>query len=67
MIEHVIVDCDDMMHCDCMALRHPQGLISEMRHNFDDVLDNGPFILGWEEWPVFTVFRILEPLAGGLL
>ena len=64
MIEHVIVDCDNMMQRDCMPLQHPEGPVSEWPQNFHDVLDNGPFILCCEEWLVFTVFWILVPLAG---
>ena len=64
MINHVIVDSDNVIQCDCMALRHPQGPIAEWPQNLHDVLDNGPFILYCEEWPVHSVFLILEPLAG---
>jgi len=29
-----------------------------------DVYDDGLFIMSCEEWPVMTLFLILEPLAG---
>jgi len=28
-IEHVIIDGDNMMQCDCMSFRHPQSPVSE--------------------------------------
>jgi len=45
MIDHEIVLCDDVMQSDCMPFRHPQGPVSECDWNFNDVLDNGPFIM----------------------
>jgi len=64
MNEHCIIDCDNMMRCDCMSLPHPQGPISEWSQFFHDILDNGPFILCCEEWRVIMVFWISEPLVG---
>jgi len=67
MIEHVIVESDNVMQCNCMPLQHPEGQVSEWPQNFHDVLHNGPFMLCCEEWPVITVFQILQPLAGEFL
>jgi len=64
MIEHFVIDCDDLIQCDWMPLRHQPGPILEWPYNFHHILDNGPFMLCWEEWPVITVFRTMEPLAG---
>ena len=63
-IEHGIVHCDDVMRCDCMPLRHPQGPISEWPQHFPDILHNGPFILGCAGWPVIAVFWVFKPHAG---
>ena len=62
MIEHVILPCDDVMRCDYMPLRHPQGPISKWPQYFHDILHNGPFILSCAKWLVITIFWILEPL-----
>jgi len=56
MIEHVIVDGDDIMQSHCMYFRHLQGPVSEWPQNFHNVLDNCLFILCCEEWPVIAVF-----------
>jgi len=58
MIEHVIVGCDNVMHCDHMSLRHPQGPVLEWPQNFHDVLDNGPFIMCCNR--VAGIHRILD-------
>jgi len=63
LIEHFIVHCDNVRQCDCMPLWDPHGPISEWPQYFHDILHNGPFILCCEEWPVFTVFWIMQPLA----
>jgi len=47
-IEHVIVHCNNMMQCDCMPLRHPNGPISKLPQYFHDILDTRPFILSCE-------------------
>ena len=67
MIEEVIVDSENVMQCDRMPLRHPQGPVSECPQNIHDILDNGPFTLCCEEWLVITVYWILEPLRGEFL
>jgi len=67
MIEHVIIDSDKVMQCDCMPLRHRQGPISESPQNLHHVLKNSAFILCCEEWAVITGFWILEPLTGEFL
>ena len=64
MIEHVIVVSDDMMQSNCIPFRHPQGPVLEWAENLHDVLDNCPFNLCCEEWPVIAAFRILQPLPG---
>jgi len=64
MIEHVIVDSDDMMQSHCMPFRQPQGPVSELPSTFHDIPNDGPFILCCEEWPVITGFRIVKPLVG---
>jgi len=61
-IEHVVIDCDKMMQCDCMPLWHPQGPILEWPQYLQDILHKRPFILCCEEWPGLTVFGISEPL-----
>jgi len=67
MIECGIVDCENVMQCDRMPLRHPLGAITECPQIFPDVIDNGPFILCCKDWLVITVLWILEPLAGEFL
>jgi hypothetical protein len=62
-IEHVIVFCDDVMQCDCMPLRHPQGPISKWPQYFQDIFHNGPFILSCNKGQVFTLFWILGTLT----
>jgi hypothetical protein len=62
-IEHVIVDCDNVMQCDCMPLGHPQGPILEWPQYFHDVLHNCPLILSCEQWLVSGVFWVLRPLT----
>jgi len=62
-IEHIIVHWDDMMQCDCMPSRHPQGPISIWPQHFHNILHNGPFILSCEEWPVIAVYWVFKPLA----
>jgi len=67
MIEHVLVDTDNMMQSYHMPIPYPQGPVSEWLQNIHNTLDNGPFILCCEEWPVITVFWIIKPFVGELL
>ena len=60
---NVGVHCNTVMHCDCTALRHPQGPISKWSQYFNDILNNGPFILSCEKSPVISIFWILEQFA----
>jgi len=62
-IEHIIVHCDNMIQCDCMPFRHPQGPISEWPQLFDEILHNGPFILSCEECRVIALFWVFRPLS----
>ena len=41
MMEHVIVDYDNVMQCDWMPLRDPRGPVLESPQNFPEVLGNG--------------------------
>jgi hypothetical protein len=47
-----------------MPFWHPQVTVSEWPQYSDRVLDDGPFILKFEERPVITIFWILEWLEG---
>jgi len=62
-IEHIIIHCDNVMQCDSMSVQHPQGPISEWPQHFHDILQNGPFILSCEEWPIIAVFWVFKPLV----
>jgi len=64
MMEHVIVDSDNVMQSNRMPCHHPQGAVLESSQNIHDVLDSGLFILCCEEWPGIIVCCILEPLGG---
>ena len=64
MVEHVIMDSDNMMQCDRMCFRHPQSPVSEWHEQFHEVLEDCPFIHCCVESPVFAVFWILQTLAG---
>jgi len=64
MMKDTIVDCDNVMQCEFMPVRHLQGPVSEWPQNFHNILDHGTFILCSEDWPAFTGFWILERLAG---
>jgi hypothetical protein len=61
-IEHVIVDNDDMMPRYCMPFQHPLGPVSELPQNFLKVIDDGAFILCFEERPAMAIFWMLKPL-----
>jgi hypothetical protein len=47
-IVHVIVQCHNLMQCDCTPLRHANGPLTKWPHYFDGILDNFPFILRCE-------------------
>jgi hypothetical protein len=64
MMEHVIVDIDNVMQCIQIPVQNPQCPVSEWTHNFHNLLDDGLFILWCEEWLVITVYWILEPQMG---
>jgi hypothetical protein len=62
-IEHINVDRHEVMQCVCMPLRNPQGQISESPQKFHDVLDNCPLTPCGANWPVLTVYYMLELLV----
>jgi len=62
-IEHVVEHCDNVMQCDSMSLRHPQGPISQWPQYIHHILHNGPLILSCAKWLTIRAFWILEPLA----
>jgi hypothetical protein len=64
MVEHVIVDCEIVMQCDCMPHWPPQVPISEWPQNIDYLLNNDPFILCGNDWLGITACLFLEPLTG---
>ena len=64
MIEHVVLYNDNVMQRNVIPSRHPQRPVPEWTKHFHHELDDSPFILCDEEWPVITVFWILEPLGG---
>ena len=57
-IKHVVLYCYNVIRCNCMPFRHPQGPVSEWPQHFHDIDNNRPFVLSHKEWPVFTVFWI---------
>jgi len=65
MIEHVIVNSDNMMQSNYIPFQHPQGAILEWLYNIHDILNNGQLNLWCEEWPRMSVFGIVEQLAVG--
>ena len=61
-IEQIIVHSDNMVQCDFLPLRYPQGPISEWPLHFHDLLHIGAFILGCEEWLMIAVFWVCKPV-----
>jgi len=61
-IPRVIVHCDNIMQCDCMHHRHPQGPIAEWPLYYYDILHNCAFILSCELWLVICGSWIVMPL-----
>jgi len=66
-IEHAIVEWNDMMQCDHMPFGHSLGTVLEWPQNFHNILNGSPFIMSCEDCPVITENWILEQLVGEIL
>ena len=64
MIEHIIVDTDNVMQSKHLPFQHPQCRVLELPENFHDMPDDSSFILCCAGWLVLTILWIHEALVG---
>jgi len=61
MIKHCILDTNMVIQSHVVTFVQPEGPVSTRPWTIHDVLDDGPFIPYWEQWPVIPVFWMLSP------
>jgi len=64
LIAHAIAARNNAMEINLIFRHYPQGPFLKLRKHFPNVLDDSPFILVCEDWPVITVLWIRELLSG---